>query len=98
MEEYPLDLSEFEAWFATEQACRDYLFRLRWQKNGASALGLQMVLGLGATRPPGLGSTSYVERWSGPAATVCRVGSRLTKRIWAAWRRECEADRRSVSP
>ena len=30
MEEYPRDLSDFEARFATEQACRDYLFRLRW--------------------------------------------------------------------
>src|SRR5712691_5401619 len=106
MEEYPRNLSEFEAWFATEQACRDYLFRLRWpegfrcprcdgdqywpvrsillecrkcghqtsvtagtifqdtrkplvdwframywvttQKNGASAVGLQKVLGLGS--------------------------------------------------
>jgi transposase-like protein len=106
VEEYPRNLSEFEAWFDTEQACRDYLFRLRWpegfrcprcegghfwpvrsvlmqcqqcghqtsvtagtifqdtrkplvdwfrtmywlasQKNGASALGLQRVLGLGS--------------------------------------------------
>jgi transposase-like protein len=106
VEEYPHNLSEFEAWFDTEQACRDYLFRLRWpegfrcprcegghfwpvrsvlmqcqqcghqtsvtagtifqdtrkplvdwframywlasQKNGASALGLQRVLGLGS--------------------------------------------------
>lgn len=106
MEEYPRNLSEFEAWFGTEQACRDYLFGLRWpegfrcpscggghfwpvrsvlmqcqrcgrqtsvtagtifqdtrkpladwframywlasQKNGASALGLQRVLGLGS--------------------------------------------------
>ena len=106
MEEYPRNLSDFEASFATEQACRDYLFRLRWpkgfrcprcdgdqywpvrsvlyecgkcghqasvtagtifqdtrkplvdwframywvttQKNGASALGLQRVLGLGS--------------------------------------------------
>ncbi len=106
MEEYPRNLSEFEAWFPTEQACRDYLFCLRWpegfrcprcdgdqywpvcsillecrrcghqtsvtagtifqdtrkplvdwframywvttQKNGASALGLQTVLGLGS--------------------------------------------------
>jgi len=106
MEEYPRNLSEFEAWFATEQACREYLFRLRWpegfrcprcdgdqywpvrsillecrkcghqtsvtagtifqdtrkplvdwframywvttQKNGASAVGLQKVLGLGS--------------------------------------------------
>lgn len=104
MEEYPRDLSEFEALFATEEACRAYLRRLRWpdgfrcprcggeeawpvrsvllqcvscghqtsvtagtvfqdthtplklwfhavwwvstQKNGASALGLQRVLGL----------------------------------------------------
>ena len=30
MEEYPRSFSEFEACFATEQACRDYLFRLRW--------------------------------------------------------------------
>ena len=106
MEEYPGSLAEFEAWFDTEQACREYLFRLRWpegfrcprcegghfwpvrsvlmqcqdcghqtsvtagtifqdtrkplvdwlramywlasQKNGASALGLQRVLGLGS--------------------------------------------------
>jgi transposase-like protein len=106
MEDYPQDLTEFEARFANEAACRDYLFRLRWpdgfrcprcggsrawplrsvllecaacryqtsvtagtifqdtrkpltlwframwwvtsQKNGASALGLQRVLGLGS--------------------------------------------------
>ena len=104
MEEYPRSLTELEAMFSTEEACRDYLFRLRWpegfrcphcnggkswpvrgillecsdcgrqtsvtagtifqdtrtplvvwframwwvttQKNGASALGLQRVLGL----------------------------------------------------
>ena len=104
MEEYPRSFFEFEACFATEQECRDYLFGLRWpegfccprcgcrkswplravlvqcadcgyqitvtagtifqdtrtslkvwfqamwwvttQKNGASALGLQRVLGL----------------------------------------------------
>jgi len=106
MEEYPRNLAELEATFATEEACRDYLFRLRWptgfrcprcghgkawpvgrvlfecarcghqtsvtaatifqdthkpltlwfraiwwvtsQKTGASALGLQRVLGLGS--------------------------------------------------
>ena len=106
MEEYPRNLNEFDTWFANEEACRDYLFRLRWpegfrcprcggqqfwvvrsalmqcrqcdrqtsvtagtifqdtrkplvdwframywvasQKNGASALGLQRVLGLGS--------------------------------------------------
>lgn len=106
MKEYPSTLAEFEAWFGTEQACREYLFGLRWpdgfrcprcdgtrfwpvrvvlmqcqacghqtsvtagtifqdtrkpmvdwframfwltsQKNGASAIGLQQVLGLGS--------------------------------------------------
>lgn len=104
MEDYPRNLTEFDAQFGSEEACRDYLFRLRWpdgfqcprcgrekywpvrevllqcrdcgcqtsvtagtifqdtrtplrlwfqamwwvttQKNGASALGLQRVLGL----------------------------------------------------
>lgn len=106
MEDYPLALAEFEARFSTEEACREYLFQLRWpngfqcpkcpgtkawmvrtilmqccecghqtsvtagtifqdtrtpltvwframwyvtsQKNGASALGLKRVLGLGS--------------------------------------------------
>ena len=106
MEDYPRDLVDFEARFANEEACRDYLSRLRWpngfrcprcgherawpvrkvwlqcarcgrqssvtagtifqdtrkplrlwfraiwhvtsQKNGASALGLQRVLGMGS--------------------------------------------------
>jgi transposase-like protein len=30
MDDYPHTLEEFEARFATEQACRDYLVRLRW--------------------------------------------------------------------
>jgi len=109
MEDYPTDLSVFEARFSTEEACREYLVRLRWpdgfrcprcrgdrywpvrdvllqcvkcghqasvtagtifqdtrsplrlwframwwvaaQKNGASALGLQRVLGLKTYRP-----------------------------------------------
>jgi transposase-like protein len=108
MEDYPKNLSEFEARFSSEQACRDYLCQLRWpsgfhcpgcghqkawslrdgvfqcahcdqqvsviagtifhgthkpltlwfrmiwwvvsQKNGASALGLKHVLGLGSYR------------------------------------------------
>ncbi len=106
MEDFPRDLLEFEARFSTEEACREYLFQLRWpdgfccprcagrkswplrevllqcadcgyqssvtagtvfqdtrkplrlwframwwvtsQKNGASAMGLQQVLGLGS--------------------------------------------------
>ena len=112
MREYPLTLEEFEKQFNTEEACRDYIFTIRWpngfqcprcghnkawpigkvlfqctschyrasviagtifqnthksltmwframwwitsQKNGASALGLQKVLGLG----------SYETAWS----------------------------------
>jgi transposase-like protein len=30
MKEYPETILEFRDWFATEQACRDYLARLRW--------------------------------------------------------------------
>jgi transposase-like protein len=30
MEKYPKNLEELESWFSTEEACRDYLFRLRW--------------------------------------------------------------------
>lgn len=30
MEDYPRNLMEFEARFSTEEACRDYLFQLRW--------------------------------------------------------------------
>src|SRR5665213_903804 len=30
MEDYPRTAQEFEAWFSTEEGCREYLFRLRW--------------------------------------------------------------------
>src|SRR3972149_2981949 len=30
MEDYPANLMDFEARFATEKACREYLFQLRW--------------------------------------------------------------------
>ena len=30
MEDYPRNLSEFNDYFSTGSACRDYLFRLRW--------------------------------------------------------------------
>ena len=33
----PQDLEEFEARFSTEEACRDYLFKLRWP-NGIRCL------------------------------------------------------------
>ena len=31
MEDYPKTLAELENRFATDEACRDYLFKLRWQ-------------------------------------------------------------------
>jgi transposase-like protein len=30
MEDYPKTLQEFEEWFSSEKACREYLFRIRW--------------------------------------------------------------------
>jgi len=30
VEEYPATLAELESTFGTEQACRDYLLKLRW--------------------------------------------------------------------
>ena len=35
MEDYPRTLRELESRFATEQACRDYLARLRWPQGFA---------------------------------------------------------------
>jgi len=32
MEDYPKTLSEFESRFSSEEACRDYLYQLRWPK------------------------------------------------------------------
>jgi len=34
VEDYPRDLSAFEARFSTEEACREYLIRLRWPEEG----------------------------------------------------------------
>ena len=30
MEDYPRNLTEFEARLGSEEACREYVFRLRW--------------------------------------------------------------------
>jgi hypothetical protein len=39
MEDYPRTLLEFERRFASEEACRQYLFDLRWP-NGLVALSI----------------------------------------------------------
>jgi hypothetical protein len=30
MEDYPKTMLEFEKYFATEEACREYIYRIRW--------------------------------------------------------------------
>jgi len=63
-------------------------FRAMWyvmsQKNGASALGLQRVLGWGVIRRLGLGFTSYGAPWFDPGVIVSPAGSRWMRRSWAA--------------
>ena len=61
------------------------------QKNRVSALGLQRVLGLAATRQRGRGSTNCAGRWSDPAAIASPVPSRSTKPMSAARKRASEA-------
>ena len=51
MAEYPRTVLEFRDWFADDEACRDYLAKLRWPAmcRGLSLLKFvgQRVLGLG---------------------------------------------------
>lgn len=156
MEEYPRSLAEFEAWFATEQACRDYLFRLRWpggfrcprcegihfwpvrsvlmqcqacghqtsvtagtifqdtrkpladwframywlasQKNGASALGLQRVLGLGSYKTAWTWLHKFRRAMVRPGRDRLAGTVEVAKPTWAAWRRASEGGKRNVSP
>src|ERR1039457_3258461 len=75
MEDYPRDLTEFEARFANEAACRDYLFRLRWldgfrcpRSGGAGGGGGQrgaFAVGFCWRAPPaGIKRRSRPERYS----------------------------------
>lgn len=57
------------------------------QMQGVSALGLQRVLGMAATKRRGLGFTSCVGPWSGRGGTDCRARWRLMRPTWAARRR-----------
>jgi len=36
MEDYPRTLADFEKRFRSEEACRDYLFRVRWPEGFAA--------------------------------------------------------------
>ena len=68
------------------------------QKNGASALGLQRVLGLGSYKTAWTWLHKLRRAMVRPGRDRLAGGWKWTKPIWAAWRRECEADRRSASP
>ena len=46
VEEYPRNLTELEASFGTEEACRAYLARLRWQPVMACTRGAAGVRGV----------------------------------------------------
>ena len=135
--EYPGTLAQFDRWFATEDACRRYLAKLRWpegfrcpdcksaeawltgralmhckgcgrqvsvtagtifhgtrsslrlwfqamwwvtaQKNGASALGLQRILGLGQLRD-GLDLAPQAPSSDGPASGHRKMLGQLERR------------------
>ena len=48
MEDYPRNLSEFDSRFGTEEACREYLFQLRWPEGfRCRAVGAGRVRRLG---------------------------------------------------
>jgi Transposase zinc-ribbon domain len=147
VEEYPRNLSELEAKFGTEEACRAYLARLRWpdgfrcprcggnrswpvraallecagcgcqtsvtagtifqdtrtalsvwframwwmttQKNGASALGLQRVLGLKKYETAWTMLHKLLRAMVRPGRDLLTGASKWTKAMSAARRRDC---------
>src|SRR3954470_13200804 len=82
MEEFPRSLREFDEQFATEQACRDYLFRLRWPEGfrcpRCSGNGYwpvrSVLLECSKMWPPDLGDSRH--DLSGHAQAADRVVSR----------------------
>src|ERR1700719_3464806 len=68
-------------------------FRAMWwittQKNGASALGLQRVLGLKSYETAGHGCTSCAAPWSDLGETCWTAGLKWTKATSAAPRKDC---------
>ena len=61
--DYPSTWSEYVAWFATEEACAEYLARLRWRDGFVC---------------PGCGSPRWWPASTGLAARVCRDCSKRT--------------------
>jgi hypothetical protein len=48
MEDYPRNINELEARFGTEEACHEYLFRLRWPDGFRCPYGENTRRGVGA--------------------------------------------------
>jgi hypothetical protein len=100
MEDYPQDLTEFEARFANEAACRDYLFRLRWPDGlrcprcGPSrAWPLRSVLLERAACRDAIG-TGARSRWTKPKLEVRKralAGDRRKPRPWLSLLRKTMA-------
>jgi hypothetical protein len=63
-------------------------FRAAWlitsQKSGASALGIQGVLGWAVMKRHGVGCISYAAPWFDQAENGSKEPSRWTKHLWAA--------------
>ena len=84
MEDYPRNLSEFDTWFASEEACREYVFKLRWPDGFCCPQcgGSKSWLGRGVLREcAGCGYQSSVT-----AGTIFQ-GARTPLRLWfqAMW-------------
>ena len=57
--------------------------------NGASALGLQSILGLGSYRTAWALAAKLRPRWCGPAENGSAVAWRSTRPMWGAQKRDC---------
>ena len=79
VEDYARDRVEFEAWFATEEACREYLFRLRWPEGFRCPRGEQARAWPG--RKLGLQCASCGRQTSLMAGTILQ-DSRKPPRLW----------------
>ena len=85
----------------TRKPLVDWFRAMYWlasQKNGASALGLQRVLGLGSYKTAWTWLHKFRRAMVRPGRDRLTGGWKWTKPIWAAWRKECAAGRRSASP
>lgn len=83
-EDYPLNQSEFEARFSTEESCRDYLFRLRWPEGFVCP---QCAGKIGWTTQRGLIICAGCQHHTSLTAGTIFQDTRKPLRLWfrAAW-------------